>query len=595
MSMGMNSTREWWLALALVFACILARSASGIYLDQDQNISLRARIYSQASIRTNDSQIGTLPQTEDGQVVQHRNFYNPELDAELTSYTTWMKGTFLDVLAPDEFSGRLAAWGFYDGLYDYGPGQFHAAERLVNSTFGNFAARPRQAWFLESPTVNTNGKTLAEVFPGSEAIDLRNVYASQRRVNELYLNYAKGPVFVRIGRQSISWGESDTIALLDQNNPFDQTIGPPGIFEDTDEARIPLWTIRTSVSVFDTLGPLSSGFVEAYWVPGDLDVNTGFTPFVTASSPYVPRVPDPQTQIPTLNGLPLLQAQFVLVDHVPQKRFEESRYGFRTQTVIARNYTVSAWFYTHFPSEPVPRAVGLVKVGGNGTCGKSGTECLTITETVHELTPVMGVANSFFLEPLDGIVRMEAEYFNREPGFVAQSNLNIGKGLLDPITEAGHVEHADFLRWELGFDRFFFIRPVNPTNSFSFVAAWVGSWNLSETSRKDFQYAGQFKPSFFEKPPGTSPTPADFVQLEKVESFVQAHLQTDYLHGRLTPGMTVIQNLRGTYVINPTVTYRWTDWMLFTLNYITVGGAYQEVGFFRDRDQISMRATYQLN
>src|SRR5205814_10456527 len=44
------------------------------------------------------------------------------------------------------------------------------------------------------------------------------------RINEAYFNLAKGPLFVRVGRQTISWGESDTIALLDQSMPFNLTM-----------------------------------------------------------------------------------------------------------------------------------------------------------------------------------------------------------------------------------------------------------------------------------------------------------------------------------------------------------------------------------
>ena len=75
------------------------------------------------------------------------------------------------------------------------------------------------------------------------------------RFNEMYFNFTKGPLFVRIGRQAISWGESDTVALLDANNPFNQTLAIPGVFQDVDEARIPLFTLRATYSLFDTLGP----------------------------------------------------------------------------------------------------------------------------------------------------------------------------------------------------------------------------------------------------------------------------------------------------------------------------------------------------
>lgn len=582
MGRTMNFSRGW-SALGVLLAVGLARTAAAIYLDEGQNFSLRARIYSQAGIRLENSQVGTVPSTKTGQLVQNRNYYNPELDAKFNKYTSWMKGTFLDWVAPDEFSGRLAAWGFYDGIYDYGSAQFHDTARLVNSTFGDFRARPRRAWVLEGPTFNSSGKTLDQIYAGFQVQNPHDIYATQNRINELYLNYSKGPVFVRFGRQAISWGESDTIALLDQNNPFDLTLGAPGVFEDLDEARIPLWTLRTSVTLFDTIGPLSSGFIEAYWVPGSLDVNTGILPVLTAS-PYSPRGPDPQSLVP-----PLLPAQFVLLDHVPKKNIGSSRYGFRLQTVVNRTHTVSAWAYTHFPNGPVPVGDGLVRAEPGGQ--------IFTTETVHELTWAVGLADTFFLEPVDTIVRAEAEYFINEPSFIPEDNLNIkvGGGPLDPIRIPGTVPKANYLRWELGFDRFFFLRALNPTNSFVLVSAIVGSWNLDETPQKDFRQNGQFKPEFFAKPVGTIPVPDDFVQQKTVEAFGQLTLQTDYLHGRLQPRLTYIQNVRGTWSVLPSVTYRWTDWLLFSANLVFIGGEYQQLGFFRDRDQASLRVTYQLN
>jgi hypothetical protein len=586
MGRAMNFSRGRW-ALGVLAVVGLTRPAAAIYLDEGQNFSLRARIYSQFSIRTENSQIGTTPITKTGQLVQNRNYYNPELDIKGTSYTTWMKGTFLDWLAPDDFHVRLAAWGFYDGIYDYGSAQFDRSQRLINSTFPNVNSLgsdgQKHSFNLQGPTFDPKGTNLDSIYAGFDLTEPRNVYAHQQRVNEFYFSYSKGPVFVRFGRQAISWGESDTIALLDQNNPFDVTQAAPGLFEDLDEARIPLWTLRTSLTLFDTLGPLSSGFIEAYWVPGPLDVNVGFLPQRTAS-PYSPRGPDPQEQIPAV-----LPAQFVLLDHVPKKNIGSSRYGFRVQTVVNRTHTVSAWAYTHFPNAPVPLGDGLVRAQPGGQ--------IFTTETVHELTWAVGLADTFFLEPLDAIIRAEAEYFINEPSFIPQVNLNITEGgnLLDPLRVPGQVPHANYLRWELGFDRFFFLRALNPTNSFTLVTAIVGSYNLDETSVRDFRQNGQFKPEFFKKPIGTAPQPDDFVQQKTVEAFGQVALRTDYMHGRLQPGLVAIQNVRGTWALNPTLTYRFRDWLLFTANFIFIGGEYQQIGFFRDRDQASLRVTYQLN
>ena len=56
--------------------------------------------------------------------------------------------------------------------------------------------------------------------------------------------------------------------------------------------------------------------------------------------------------------------------------------------------------------------------------------------------------------------------------------------------------------------------------------------------------------------------PTDFVDLYAYESFVQTHLQTDYLHGRLTPSVMAIIGFNGTFVVPVGVTYRHTDSML---------------------------------
>lgn len=597
-----GTQRRRRLVASLAFAAVLggAQAAGGLPLGTE-NLNLRARAYMEGAVRLNDSQSGTTPRTFRGQLVEQRNFLNPELDANLTPYTgPSLRGTFLDWLAPDDLRLRVAGWWFYDGIYDYGTSQFNDL-RLAPSV-GNVIPPPRgpgRALYLEGrhlaaidpATGLLPAGPLDTVFPGYDDRDARDVYSERGRVNELYLSYSKGPLFVRFGKQSISWGEADTIALLDQNNPFDVTMGAPGIFQDLDEARIPLWTLRTAVNLPD-FRVLSNNSLEAYWVPGSLDTNTGLMPMLTAS-PYSPAGPDPQLQFPcgTRNGQPdpraiCNQQQMVLFDHQPAHNLGNSRWGVRGQTVIDRTYTFSAWYYTHFPNAPVPRRAGRSEGSFDDNVFP-----LIVTETVHKLTSVTGLSNSFFFDPLSGIVRMEAEYFDNEPAFIPEVNL----GQLDKYDSVGRVPRADFLRWELGYDRFFFVRWLNPTNSFTLVTSLVGSWNLSETSVQDFRANGQLKQSFFAKPQGTTPTEDDFVQLKQVEGFLQTTLQSDYLHGRLTPRLTSIFHSRGTYLLRPQIDYRWTDNVLLGASYVHIGGEFQSFGFFRDRDQIAMRMTLQLN
>jgi hypothetical protein len=647
-----RTQRRWggWLAaIGCTAAVIWSAAAEALYLDEDQNINLRARIYSQAAIRLRDSAAAdndpdrrdTNPSVRAGQLVQHRNFFNPELDAKLTGYTKFLNGTFLDWLAPDELSFRAAGWGFYDGIYDYGTSQFNDVEQEINKNFGSFSGgicfsppaapapdagkpcasnsecssgrcAPSGGWFIMGEKLrepegcpnpaNPNAclvDSIQDVFPDLEVTNPYDIYALQRRINELYLSYSKGPLFVRLGRQAISWGESDTVALLDQTNPFDITLAAPGLFQDIDEARIPLWTLRASYNLFENIGPFSSGFLEAYWVPGFIDTTVPVTPILTVS-PYSPRGKNPQFA----SGFPNDTYQFVFFDHLPEQKMDQSRWGFRFQTVINRVFTAQAWIYTHFPQAPVPRHIApvVVKPGTQGArttqpiCGdfsQQGCSPLFAVEIVHDLTTVYGLAGTFFLEPIDSIVRINTQFFENEPSFIPEENLNIGSATRDSVGDPGDVPVADYLRWEIGVDRFFFFRPLNPTNSFVLVVSQVGSYNLDETDKKDFRFGGQRKR--LKDIPGVAPVPDDFVQQKQVEAFGQVTLQTDYMHGRLNPRITWIQNVRGTFAFHPSLTYRWSDSLLFSTDLVVIGGEYQSFGFFQDKNQIAFRITYQLN
>lgn len=589
--------------LAGVLASVIAGPVAGLYLDKDRDIAVRARIYSQASIRLEDSETDTFPRTRAGQLVQHRNFYSPELDARLTKYTSWMRGAGLGWLQPDDFSFRIAAWGFYDGIYDYGSSQFDEARREINR--GYPVPRGDRAFFLRGRKFRcarvggrcfadedrTPFASLNDVFPGHKLQQPRDIFASQERINELYVNYSKGPVFVRIGRQAISWGEADTIALLDQNNPFDVTAGAPGAFLDLEEARIPLWTIRASYGLFQNIGPFASGSLEAYWVPGWIDTNTGFIPPL-AASPYSPRGPDPQTTITDLIPGSQSRHQFVLFDQQPARTVANSRYGVRFQTVIAHDHSFSAWFYTHFPNQPAARALGTVQMARQNPTDR---EFLFVTETVRRLTSVYGIADTFYFAPIDSIIRAEVEYFENEPGFIPRVNLGASDDPDQPaspnaiLTHSGNVPTQDMLRWEFGVDRFFFVRPLNPANAFLISTAVVGHYNLSETGRKDFHAVGQRRPGRL----GT--LSSDFIDLEKVEAFLNMHLENQWWHGKIFAAFTGIAHSRGTWAAMPEMRYRYSDSLNFSMKAILIGGAFQSIGQFKDRDQISFRTTFLLN
>jgi hypothetical protein len=605
---------------ALVACLVLAwvSPAAALFLDSNRDFEIRARAYTEGVLAAENSEPQTRPARAPFQLISHRNFFNPEFDAKLTRYQPFHL---------DDMSFRLALWGFYDGIYDYGTSQYLRG-------WDSLQGRITQGHTLTAPITRTDQKVSAWKTYVYQPDPVLGSYGEVPfRINESYLNLSKGPLFVRVGRQAISWGESDTVALLDANDPFDITRGVVGLFEDVDEARIPLWTLRTTYTLFDNWGPLSSGFLEGYVVPGSID--TTVSPFpIPKASPYSPPQDDPQALIaglipPSIAG-PIVKGAFGgiqlgIYDHLPSRSMSNSRYGFRFGTVVARDYTTSIWYYRTISEQPVPRFLPLdisrAPILGHG--GKGPTQL--ITEIHHGLENVFGGSTTWFSEPVNGIIRTEVEYFVNEPAFIPNVNIpfeaelrtpavaKLLKGLGEPVSKGpleGAIPRADFLRFELGYDRFFFFRPVNPYNSFTWVTAYVGQWNVTETfTDQNFRFGGQQKVT----PTGTAiganaqgltlqtinklhTVPTDFVDLYPYESFVQTHLQTDYMHGRLTPSVTAIVGLNGVYGFPFDLTYRYTDNLLFDLKYVLIGGNfYFPFGYFRDRSQLSARMTVLLN
>ena len=135
------------------------------------------------------------------------------------------------------------------------------------------------------------------------------------------------------------------------------------------------------------------------------------------------------------------------------------------------------------------------------------------------------------------------------------------------------IPKADYLRYTVGYDRFFFFRPLNPTNSFIFVSALNGQWNVTARREKDFRFNGLAKPGKNQVESGRIPgnpacqtppfgllcvtaPPKNFEDEKKFEHFFNLTLQTDYLHGRLEPRLVGVLDVSGEFAFVTQATYR---------------------------------------
>ena len=630
--------RTWagWLVLGLVLG--VASSAQAYFLGGNRNFDLRARVYSQLGIMMDDAEKDQPTRYKIGDLAQHRNFYNPEFDARLTDYLHWTDNVpGFSLLSPDEFKFRFAWWGFYDGLYDYLDPEWNDARKAY------------KARFAESDKVNKDSLVFND-----QNKNPRHVYATRNRINELYLDYTKGRVFIRAGRQAISWGESDDIALLDVTNLFDLTLGVPGLIQDLEEARIPVWAMRNTVKIFDDVGPLSTGFLDTYVVPGVVDTTVPTDPITAGVSPFNPDVPDPQNQVLALGGPAVGKLLHLdLVSHQPAMSWANTRWGVRLQTLLLREYTLQGWFYRTFNQAPVPLLStpgGLnnqrspsnpngqvpIQIDDRGfrvpVCSKagftpSGRPCskalALVTILERRLESVAGVSASWFSPRVDGIIRTEAEAFIDELAFIPEKNLNPrgqvpGARNPDGSPVIDTIPKTDYLRWVIGYDRFFFFRPLNPSNAFVLVTAWHGQWNLLERRGMDFRYLGEQKPgkpaTVIGRIPGTPDcdkpgangkfpitcqtiNPKNFEDQYKFDNqFLQIALQTDYLHGRLEPRLVAILDVTGIFGFSPSVVYRLTDNVLLSANYVAIEGSRRAgLATFRGHDILQFKVQAQLN
>jgi uncharacterized protein DUF1302 len=610
--------------LLLSVAVLLAASRSYAYfLDPGRNFDVRLRAYSQASVAAEDTR--EPPDIRVGDVISQRNFYNPEFDARLSSYVRWMNDVpGLSLLSPEEFKFRFAWWGFYDGIFDYLDDKWHDA--LQNHP------RARQA-------ISNDPKAESFAF-NDENKNVRNILGKRNRINELYLDWTKGRFFFRIGRQAISWGESDTIALLDIQNPFDLTLGAPGFFMDIDEARIPLYTARSTVKLLDNWKWLSSLFADVYLVPGPIENTIPISTPSLFGFPYSSPGVDPQTTQLPAGVQNALHVDIVEVE--PKRTWANSRWGARLTGVVAKDYTVSGWFFRTYPEAPTLLLVGPPSITnakipivliddrgfrtpvclgpdgsplkkGLGATGRTpaGRTCsfakAVVTELVRDLESVAGASASWFSQPLNGVIRTEAEFFIREDAFIPHVNLNPQVQVPGGTKTQNSIPKANYLRWTIGYDRFFFFRPLNPANSFLVTAQHNMSWNVDSGKNSDFRSvitkpcSGGPNCLFGQKrvsgPAGQQEPDTNWEDQYEFEHFFTVALQTDYLHGRLEPRITTILDPSGVFAFSLSFPYRITDYLIFTPAYYAIEASRRPAGLavFRDRDQFQFRITYQLN
>ena len=256
----------------------VAPTAFGYFFDDRREMSLSGFAYSRATFALQDSMAAGKPLSQEGNLVQHRNFLTLEWRHNLNRAARGFPtiGPVMEFLNFDGFDYYANMRTEYDGVWDYGP---NSMKRMMGGTrlhapyfddkstatpndglyFTPFsAAVTRNPW----PAGRKAADYPADVISLSNRRWLREFRGANVRLFEWYFNITKGPLFIRVGRQNLSWGEADGFRLLDQINPLDN--GFAGFLTGLDERRIPLNMLRAQWS-FGTVGFINDLTLEGFY------------------------------------------------------------------------------------------------------------------------------------------------------------------------------------------------------------------------------------------------------------------------------------------------------------------------------------------
>jgi len=590
------------LATALV-ALLTALPLTARALSLDDRGEMRLGLRSYNAVRVGTEQEGgnnnplSFPDSAPGHVHQHRYFLEIKFDHDLTRLATSGEGLARPFgwLHLSSLRYSLQYRGEGEGIYDYGPSEFsQQGDKL-------------RAVRIDLPTVpGLLSPKIPEALINQRISRLRRLARKRNRLFLAYVDLEKGPVFLRVGRQILAWGETDVFRLLDNINPLDASFG--GFLIDLDERRVPVDMVRGSYR-FGQLGPLSDAFLEGF---GALGNKTATSPGIPLGSPWEPGG----------LGFPNPAVRFDLT--VP------ARHDFRGGARFVFNYRDVTYTLAHYYTYLDTPGVRFALPGGTPNFPHFGHEILA--EVDNPRVPITGASLTFPLPAYYAVVRSETAYLQGEPlnrqgqgnsadslgapgspGYKRLQRANNIEGGLDPFVYPGFLDLArttrvegrvlqrDTFNFALGLDVNRFIRWINPNQTLFFTTQVF--------YKHVFDSPGDLVlPVPFRNIPVAKSIPIigtgcgggtracviqpRLIHIADDQVLHTFNVNTSYYGGRVVPFFSMFYDWQGAVLTQPGVTlvrdpFRW----VFDYTRIT-GPAVGQIGTLRDRDNIRAQMEY---
>jgi hypothetical protein len=414
---------------------------------------------------------------------------------------------------------------------------------------------------------------------------------------------------LRVGRQFISWGETDGIRLLDVINPQNLRFSPPSApnLFNLDESRIPSWGLRALY----TVQPVSNTILEFFALPGSLDFPEERVDLFMGSNDTNDRKsrfgrwsPHPETRLTLagrnafgnlyanpLNPTGCTGTGCVVIPNTIRglpDAGESWKVGARiTHSIGKLNFGLGyIWGFN-------PQATDMVfKVTGVG-CSNPLANCLAAGQVpsvvnmklVNDRTNIFAGHFNYTVDqlaaiPINTAIRGEIALYPSEPYNISQYPGLFGlKASANPKFPDGIVE-KNTLRYALGFDRSTLI-PF-----------------LQDDPWRPFRMSFQiFQRIIFDHEDGIHPF-GSAQKIKTVTTNVTFRVSTGYLGDTILPDVFVNYDPAGYWAVNPAVTYAppWNEKITLSLIGAFYGGhnKFANLGLFSEKDSIFLKMRYQF-
>ena len=560
------------LGCTLLLVVLVPSIAMAIIVDKKNGKwSLLGRLKLEATFRTVDTPDNNPIPIEAGDLVTQRNLLFIEWRHDVGNVTSWLS-----------FNYFLQFRFFYDSAWDVGP------DVLKDDA-------TRHYYLFDNQDQIDDLKWDADLFLG-------------------YFDLTGGPVFVRVGRQVMSWGEMTTLRILDGINPTDNT----SLSVDLLERLVPLFMVRVNLA-FEYVGPFSSVSVEGYYVPGAIDNTNGEE--IIQGSPIIP--PVGRNTIEDLKD-PLSLGSLMQLTQQLEDTYDADRYGVRLGLMF-RGLETNFAYYRAYSDIPVPwldidgfapiyltwpdigNTIGNVITGGSPFEPLLKGQKLDVILKVDKVD-VYGGSFNYNWALIDTVIRGEFGLFKNVPKMTPGSVRDMIEGLgskvylpppFDKVTLAdilrkvdlgdiedeilpftsGQLTTFDELKYGLGLDKWTKV-PYVSHDDVLFIFEYVGQHILGYKENTILQ-------------PWRGPNDEVIYEPEWSNTFLLI-MTTNYLNGNLAPRLVTMYEIEPSALsLIPSITYDWRT-LTFGVSYFqTFSKTYEgRLGMLESRNEISFSFAY---